>query len=85
MQQPTSVEASLRAMITEAVADALKAQTPAVAPRLFTVEQAAQYLGRTEGAMRQLKRSGRIPVVQLDGRVFFDRADLDRVVDEAKR
>ncbi len=53
-------------------------------PRLLTVEQAAEYLGRSAHSVRHLIRAGRLPVVRLDDRLYLDRKDLDRVIEEAK-
>lgn len=56
----------------------------ATAKRLFSVPEAAQYLGRTEGALRELIYKGRLPQVKLDRRVQLDRHDLDRLIETSK-
>lgn len=53
-------------------------QAHAVKPRLLTIEQAAVYLGRTEGAVRQLLNRDTFSAVRADGRVMLDIQDLDR-------
>jgi excisionase family DNA binding protein len=53
-------------------------------PRLLTVQQAAAYLGRTPEAIYGMRKRGTIPVVQTDGRVFFDIQDLDRWIEQNK-
>ncbi len=53
--------------------------------RLLTVERAAEYLGRSAHSVRHLCGTGKLPVVRIDGRVFLDRLDLDRVITEAKQ
>jgi excisionase family DNA binding protein len=52
--------------------------------RLYTVEEAGQYLGRSAGAVRALIYKGRLSEVRLDRRVYIDIHDLDAMVDECK-
>lgn len=52
--------------------------------RLLNVNEAAVYLGRTPGALRQLIYRGGLPVVKLDRRVQLDIADLDKLIDSNK-
>lgn len=50
--------------------------------RLLTAAEAAEYLGRTEGAVRQLVYRREIPFVK-QGRVLrFDVRELDRWIDD---
>lgn len=58
--------------------------SPKKQSRLLDIEEAAEYLGRTQKAVRRLIDGGKIPVVRFDARVQIDRKDLDRVIDEAK-
>ena len=58
--------------------------TPKVQPRLLSLEQAGQYLGRSRQAVEHMVRSGRLPAVKADRRVFLDRADLDGWIIENK-
>jgi len=60
------------------------AKTGVAVPRLLTVEQAATYLGRSEDAVRRLQSSGTLRATKLDGRVQFDRADLDTLIENSK-
>ena len=60
------------------------ALTPKVQPRLLSLEQAGQYLGRSRQAIEHMVRSGRLPAVKADRRVFLDRADLDEWIIENK-
>jgi len=53
-------------------------------PRLLSVPAAAMYLGRTEEAVRRLQASGTLRAVKLDGRVQFDRVDLDTFIENRK-
>jgi hypothetical protein len=52
--------------------------------RLLTMKQAAVYLGRTEGSMRQLINRGAFAHVKSDGRVMLDIKDLDNWILEGK-
>ena len=54
------------------------------AKRLLSVEEAAHYLGRTPGAIRELIYKGRLPVVKIDRRVQVDIQDLDLLVEKSK-
>jgi hypothetical protein len=55
-----------------------------VAQRLFTVGQAAVYIGRTKAATQHLIESGRIPTVRADARLFLDVRDLDAWIERNK-
>jgi excisionase family DNA binding protein len=54
--------------------------------RLYSVPEAAFYLGRTVNALRQLIWAGKLPIVkELDGRrVLLDVKDLDAYIDRNK-
>jgi hypothetical protein len=52
--------------------------------RLMDVKDAAKYLGMTEDALRH-KAGVDIPCVRIDGRLRFDRRELDRWIDRAPR
>ncbi len=52
--------------------------------RLYSVEDAAIYLGRTVHAVRSLCYSGRLRVVKIDGRVFLDVNDMDMLIENSK-
>ena len=53
-------------------------------PRLFSIEEAARYLGRTSHSVRHLINSGKLLAVRIDDRVFLDRRDLDAAIERAK-
>ena len=55
-----------------------------VLPRLFTVEEAARYLGRTRKAVEHMIAAGKLPTVKADRRVFLDRKDLDEWIERGK-
>jgi hypothetical protein len=54
--------------------------------RLYTLKEAAEYLGRSEWGMRELIWARKIPVVkEKDGRkVFIDIVDMENYVDKNK-
>ncbi len=54
--------------------------------RLFTLKEAAVYLGRSEWSMRNLAWSHKIPVVkEEEGRkIYFDIVDLDKYISNHK-
>ena len=53
--------------------------------RWYSVKEAAIYMGRTEGAIRALQNSGKLPYSKFGGRVMFDRFDMDGLMEGAKR
>lgn len=52
--------------------------------RLFTVKEAALYLGRSVWAMRDLIWNGKIKVVKDGKRIFIDQVDLDAYIERFK-
>lgn len=52
--------------------------------RLFSLKEAAQYLGRGLYGVRELIWAGRLPVVRDGRKMFLDREDLDRYIDSLK-
>ncbi len=54
--------------------------------RLFTLKEAAAYLGRSEWSMRELVWAGTIPVVKTGGsrKIFVDIQDLDAFISQNK-
>lgn len=52
--------------------------------RLFTLEEAGHYLGRTLWSMRELIWKGSIPVVRSGRRIFIDINDLDLYITKNK-
>ena len=50
--------------------------------RLFTVPEAAEYLGRSENAVKLLIYRGKLPVTRIDGKSQIDRKALDKLIDE---
>jgi excisionase family DNA binding protein len=83
------------ATILNAVSDLIAAQSSQrlaefgreggrVRPRLFSVEDAALYLGRSKKAVQHLIAFGKLPTVKADRRVFLDRKDLDEWIERSK-
>ena len=71
--------------LVDAVADRILARLhQADQPRLLTVDEAAEYLGRTSKALRHMIANGAIPAVREGSRLHLDRADLDRWVELRK-
>jgi len=56
-----------------------------VQPRLLTIKQAAAYLASTEWYVRTLVWERKVTFLRMGKRIVFDRADLDRYVDEMKK
>ena len=50
-----------------------------------TLNQAAIYLGLTADALKAKVHMGRIPTVDLDKKLRFDKLDLDRIIEESKK
>ena len=61
-----------------------KAHLQASPVRLLTVKQAAEYIGRSESAMRHLIHNRDIPVVRKGRSVRIDRKDLDTWIENNK-
>ena len=54
------------------------------AKRLYTVPEAAYYLGRTVNGLRQMIWSGKLPIVKDGRRVLLDVKDLDTYIEHNK-
>lgn len=54
------------------------------AKRLFTVPEAAYYLGRTVDALREIIWAGKLPYFKDGRRVLLDVRDLDDFIDRNK-
>jgi len=52
--------------------------------RLYSLPEAAHYLGRTIWSMRELIWRGSIPIVREGKRIFVDIADMDAYVEKHK-
>ncbi len=45
--------------------------------RLYSVKEAAQYLGRSEGALREMLWAGKLPYIKEGRRPLLDIKDMD--------
>ncbi len=52
--------------------------------RLFDLKEAAQYLGRTVGALREMLYAGKMPFVRDGRRILIDVHDMDAWIDRNK-
>jgi excisionase family DNA binding protein len=77
----------LVAAIVAGVVAALQEKLPASKPkRLLTTEDAADYLGFTEDAIRHMVAANALPVVRIGERsIRFDITDLNKFIEERKR
>jgi predicted DNA-binding transcriptional regulator AlpA len=74
--------------LIEAIAEAVALKLERMAgmkQRLMDVKDAAQYLGMSENAIRAKGAAYDIPRVRIDGRLRFDRREIDRWIDRAPR
>jgi excisionase family DNA binding protein len=55
-----------------------------ISKRLYTIEEAAFYLGRTAWSVRELIWKGHLPSVKVGRRVHLDYNDLNQFVDRYK-
>ncbi len=53
-------------------------------PYLLSVRKTAEYLGRSEKAVRHLYERRILTPLRIDGRVFIDRREIDHKYDEAR-
>ena len=61
-----------------------KTATREIQKRLFTVKEAAVYLGRSVYGVRDLIWAGKLPCVRCDRRMHLDICDLEKFVEENK-
>jgi excisionase family DNA binding protein len=76
--------AALLEILAEKLASRLTQEPSRLYPRLLTVDQAALYLGPAWEEVQRLTHSGTMPAVCVGGRVFLDRLDLDKWIDDNK-
>jgi excisionase family DNA binding protein len=70
--------------IAERVYERLKREQQREEKRLFSVTEAAKYLGRSSVSIRHMIAERTLPSVRRDNRVFLDRDDLDRWIEMGK-
>jgi excisionase family DNA binding protein len=88
MLPPNTSSASLLSALEATIrAQVLAEQQPVektLGPRLLTASPAAEYLGRTEGSVRQLIHKKVLPVIRFDRAVRLDVLDLDKLIDDSR-
>ena len=52
--------------------------------RLYTLSEAAEYLGRSIWSVRRLIWEGVLPSVRVQGRVHLDLADMENLIEQSK-
>ena len=62
-----------------------RSTSPSISPRLFTEQQAAEHIARSDAAIKELRYDGLIPFLQLDTRIMYDVQDLNAWIEEMKR
>jgi excisionase family DNA binding protein len=69
-----------------AVAGGIERRSAAPGPRLLSAQTAAKYLGVPYTTLRDWALRGHLPVIRApqSRRMWFDRKDLDRIVDQWK-
>lgn len=86
-QQERSRPFSAGDAMIEAIADAVASKLERMinaSQRLMDLDEAARYLGMSPHALRH-KAGIDIPCVRIDSKLRFDRRELDRCIDRAKR
>lgn len=52
--------------------------------RLYDLQEASEYLGRTPRAVYDMIRSGKLREVRIDRRILVDVKDMDEIIERAK-
>jgi hypothetical protein len=53
--------------------------------RLLSVRNAANYIDRTEKAIRHMYERGVLTPIRIDGRVYIDPREIELLIEKAKR
>jgi hypothetical protein len=72
------------AAVNEAPPFKLKAENGDDKPYLLSVRKTAEYLGRSEKAVRHLYERRILTPLRIDGRVFIDRREIDHKYEQAR-
>lgn len=59
--------------------------SPEVTKRLYSVEEAARYLGVSKWSVRNQQWSGNLPCVRQGRRVLYDIRDIDQLIEDNKK
>lgn len=73
---------TLAVAVAQRVIAQLAAQGGMPQKRLFTISEAAEYLGRSPKAVEHLIVRGTIKVTKLDGKRQIDKSTLDKSIDD---
>jgi excisionase family DNA binding protein len=68
--------------LADAVASRITIAPSVIMKRLFTLEEAAEYIGRSAKAVERLIQRGTIPVTKIDGKRQVDRTVLDKIISD---
>jgi len=72
------------AVVNEAPPLKVKAESGDNQPYLMSVRKTAEYLGRSEKAVRHLYERRVLTPLRIDGRVFIDRREIDHKYEQAR-
>lgn len=59
-------------------------EKPKNTKRLYSIKEAAVYLGRSTWSVREMLWAGKLPFIRDGKRIFIDIQDMDRWIDENK-
>ncbi len=76
------IDDAIRTAVGEAITDALRNVT--VEKRLYTIAEAAVYLGRSRDAVARMVREGHLSVTSHDSRILIDVLELDEYCERVK-
>jgi excisionase family DNA binding protein len=62
----------------------IKPNTSKLSKRLYNLDEAAHYLGRSKWAIREMLWAGKMPFVKDGKRILVDIQDMDRWIDKSK-
>jgi excisionase family DNA binding protein len=62
----------------------MPADSPKVLKRLYSISEAAEYLGRSTWSIRRLIWAGELPSVRARGRVHVDLRDMEAFIENNK-
>ena len=77
-----NIDKAIRDAVQSAITDSLKGII--VEKRLYSLEQAAQYLGRSREAVGRMVRAGHLKVASHDSKILIDILDLDCYCERVK-
>jgi len=61
-----------------------KTKKSPVTQRLYSIKDAAQYMGRSVWGMRELAWGGKLPLLKDGKKIYFDVRDLDSYIERTK-